>query len=56
MTLAPEHELVKNITTPEKRKQVLSYIDSVSQKTERERQANIGKPTGFLQELLRLTL
>ena len=46
MTLAPEHELVKSITTPEKRKQVLSYIDSVSQKTERERQANIGKPTG----------
>ena len=46
MTLAPEHELVKSITTPEKRKQVSSYIDAVSQKTERERQANIGKPTG----------
>ena len=46
MTLAPEHELVKSITTPEKRKQVSSYIDEVSQKTERERQANIGKPTG----------
>ena len=46
MTLAPEHELVKSITTPEKREQVSSYIDAVSQKTERERQANIGKPTG----------
>ncbi len=46
MTLAPEHKLVQHITTSEKKKEVFAYVDLISKKTERERQANNGKPTG----------
>ena len=46
MTLAPEHHLVQQITTDEYKTDVLSYLDVVSKKNERERQSNVGNPTG----------
>ena len=46
MTLAPEHYLVQQITTDKYRSDVLSYLDTVSKKNERERQSNVGNPTG----------
>ena len=46
MTLAPEHYLVQQITTDKYRSDVLSYLDIVSKKNERERQSNVGNPTG----------
>jgi leucyl-tRNA synthetase len=46
MTLAPEHELVKKITTPEQQKAVGDYILQVAQKSDRERQANVKSISG----------
>lgn len=37
MVLAPESEYVEKVTTPERRKEVKAYIDSIKNKTERER-------------------
>lgn len=39
MVLAPEHELVTNITTPAQQQQVQEYIDYVKSRSERERMA-----------------
>jgi leucyl-tRNA synthetase len=46
MTLAPEHELVKSITTSEQEKAVEDYIAQVSSKSDRERQADIKNISG----------
>lgn len=62
MTLAPELELVQQITTPEQQEVVIDYIEKTKQRTERERQADVktisGEFTGayaihpFTQELI----
>jgi leucyl-tRNA synthetase len=46
MTLAPEHELVMRITTPEYREAVEKYIAAAKLKTERDRQADVKHVTG----------
>lgn len=46
MTLAPEHELVMQITTPECRAAVEKYITETKLKTERDRQANVKNISG----------
>ena len=46
MTLAPEHHIVQQITTDKYRSEVLSYLDTISKKNERERQSNAGNSTG----------
>ena len=46
LTLAPEHELVKSITTPQHEKEVQDYIAKVSTKSERERQAEVKNISG----------
>ena len=46
MTLAPEHELVMQITTPEYRDAVEKYIAAAKLKTERDRQADVKHVTG----------
>jgi leucyl-tRNA synthetase/very-short-patch-repair endonuclease len=46
MTLAPEHELVMKITTPEYRGLVEQYIEQAKLKTERDRQSEVKNITG----------
>ncbi len=46
MVLAPEHELVEIITTPEYRENVMSYVIEASNRSERERMAEVKKITG----------
>lgn len=46
VTLAPEHELVQQITTPEQKKVVEEYITFAKNRSERERQADVKKITG----------
>jgi leucyl-tRNA synthetase len=46
LTLAPEHELVSNITSPEQKKEVDAYIVFAKNRSERERQADVKKITG----------
>ncbi|HMT28203.1 MAG TPA: leucine--tRNA ligase [Bacteroidia bacterium] len=46
VTLAPEHELVKFITTPEYTKQVDDYVTFAKNRSERERMADVKKITG----------
>ena len=46
MTLAPEHELVKKITSPEQQKAVADYTARVAQKSDRERQADVKSISG----------
>jgi len=46
MTLAPEHELVLQITTPDYREAVEQYIANAKLKTERDRQADVKNITG----------
>ena len=46
MTLAPEHHIVQQITTDKYKSEVLSYLDTISKKNERERQSNAGNSTG----------
>jgi leucyl-tRNA synthetase len=46
MVLAPEHELVLQISTPEYKAEVEKYIDWVKSRTERERIADVNKITG----------
>ena len=40
LTLAPEHELVEKITTPEQKKQVEEYISYAKHRSEREPECN----------------
>ena len=46
MVLAPESELVWQITTPEHKAEVEAYIEETKKRTERERQADVKKVTG----------
>ncbi len=46
ITLAPEHELIDHITTPEYKKQVTDYVHYAKNRSERERQADVKKITG----------
>jgi len=46
VTLAPEHELVNQITTPEYAKSVQEYIQYAKNRSERERMADVKKITG----------
>lgn len=46
LTLAPEHELVKVITTDEYREAVDAYIAAAQLKTERDRQSDVKNVTG----------
>ncbi|HVA97667.1 MAG TPA: DUF559 domain-containing protein, partial [Bacteroidia bacterium] len=46
VTLAPEHELVEKITTPEYKKAVDEYVTAAKKRSERERQADVKKISG----------
>lgn len=46
MTLAPEHELVKQITTPEQKQAVEAYIEQTAKRSERERMADVKTISG----------
>ncbi len=46
MTLAPEHELVSKITTPEQRAEVEAYVDATAKRSERDRMADVKSITG----------
>ena len=46
MTLAPEHELVEKITTPEQQNAVDQYIKQIAGKSDRERQADVKSISG----------
>ena len=46
MVLAPEHELVSQITTHGQRAEVAEYIEATSRKTDRDRQSNVKNITG----------
>nr|MBA3986667.1 leucine--tRNA ligase [Flavobacteriales bacterium] len=46
MTLAPEHELVSQLTTPEQKEAVEAYIEQTSKRSERERMADVKTISG----------
>lgn len=46
MTLAPEHELVAQITTPEQKAQVDAYVEATAKRSERERMADVKTISG----------
>lgn len=46
MVLAPEHELVEKITTPDRKEAVEKYVDWAKNRSERERLAEVKKITG----------
>ena len=46
VTLAPEHELVEKLTTPQQKKAVDEYIVFAKNRSERERMADVKKITG----------
>ncbi len=46
MTLAPEHELVDKITTPEHKEEVEAYIEATAKRSERERMADVKTISG----------
>ena len=46
MTLAPEHELVAQITTPEQKAEIEAYIEQAKAKSERERMADVKTVSG----------
>ena len=46
MTLAPEHELVSQITTAEQKAEVNAYIEKTSKRSERERMADVKTISG----------
>jgi leucyl-tRNA synthetase len=46
MTLAPEHELVSQITTPEQKEEVEAYIEKTAKRSERERMADVKTISG----------
>lgn len=46
LTLAPEHDLVEKITTPEYKQDVEAYLNYAKNRSERERQADVKKITG----------
>jgi leucyl-tRNA synthetase len=46
LTLAPEHELVKQITTPEQKEAVEAYIEATAKRSERDRMADVKTISG----------
>jgi len=46
MTLAPEHELVSQITTPEQKALVDAYVEATAKRSERERMADVKTISG----------
>ena len=46
MVLAPEHELVESITTPEQKEKIESYVKWAKNRSDRERMAEAKKVTG----------
>ena len=46
MTLAPEHELVEKITTPQQKEEVEAYIAASAKRSERERMADVKSISG----------
>jgi leucyl-tRNA synthetase len=46
MTLAPEHELVSKITTPEQKEEVEAYIKQTAKRSERDRMADVKNISG----------
>ncbi|MCF7568422.1 leucine--tRNA ligase [Sabulilitoribacter arenilitoris] len=46
MTLAPEHELVSKITTPDQKAEVDAYIEATAKRSERDRVADVKNITG----------
>ena len=46
MTLAPEHELVSQITTPEQRAEVDAYVAATAKRSERDRMADVKTISG----------
>ncbi len=46
LVLAPEHELVDKITTPDQREQVNQYIDIAKNRSERERMSEVKRVSG----------
>lgn len=46
LTLAPEHELVAQITTPEQKEAIEAYIEATSKRSERERMADVKTISG----------
>ncbi|MBE8727230.1 leucine--tRNA ligase [Flavobacterium hungaricum] len=46
MTLAPEHDLVAKITTPEQKEAVETYIEKTAKRSERERMADVKTISG----------
>ena len=46
MTLAPEHELVSKITTPDQKAEVEAYVEATAKRSERERMADVKTISG----------
>ncbi|MEK6153258.1 leucine--tRNA ligase [Flavobacteriaceae bacterium 3-367] len=46
MTLAPEHELVAKITTPEQKKDIDRYVEATAKRSERDRMADVKTISG----------
>ncbi len=46
MTLAPEHELVQKITTPEQKEAVEAYVEATAKRSERDRMADVKTISG----------
>ncbi|WP_405384495.1 leucine--tRNA ligase [Maribacter sp. LLG6340-A2] len=46
MTLAPEHELVGKITTPDQKAEVEAYIEATAKRSERDRMADVKNISG----------
>ncbi|QQX77341.1 MULTISPECIES: leucine--tRNA ligase [Aequorivita] len=46
MVLAPEHDLVSKITTPEQKEAVEKYVEATAKRSERERMADVKTITG----------
>ncbi|MCF6296271.1 MAG: leucine--tRNA ligase [Flavobacteriaceae bacterium] len=46
MTLAPEHELVSKITTPEQKQEVDAYTEATTKRSERDRMADVKTISG----------
>ncbi|WP_299243498.1 DUF559 domain-containing protein [uncultured Aquimarina sp.] len=46
MTLAPEHELVSKITTPEQKAEIDAYIEATAKRSERDRMADVKTISG----------
>ncbi|MGB6269461.1 MAG: class I tRNA ligase family protein, partial [Olleya sp.] len=46
MTLAPEHELVSKITSPEQKAEVEAYIEATAKRSERDRMADVKTISG----------